>query len=392
MFQDTDLLWFLVPLFMYFGFVLGKRGSERTSGQRVSRLSSKYFRGLNYLLNEQQDKAIEIFLEIADRYSDTIETQLALGNLFRRRGEVDRAIRLHQKLFERPRLTAEQRLAALLELGEDYMKAGLLDRAETLFLDLLQIEPNVVPALEQLLQIYEQEQDWPQAIQIAERLHRVTGRPMGPQVAHFHCELADRARAKGDLAAAREHLQAARRADPRAVRPDLTEGKIALEQGDRRAALEWFARVGDLDRDYIAEVVAPIQRCAADPERIAEARAVLERFAERDPTLHALIALIDLVARQEGPEPAEALLRRHLRGLPSMRGLERLLKLELERGGGMAGCEVLRQVHDVVQRYLERKASYRCLHCGFGSKQLHWNCPSCKSWGSTKPVPALPGE
>ena len=170
-----ELLWLLLPIAAWSGYLVGRRGSERSSGERFSQLSQTYFSGLNYLLNEQPDKALEVFLKIAELDSDTFETQLALGNLFRRRGETDRAIRLHQDLYSRPKLSAEQRTIALVELGEDYMRAGLLDRAEALYTDLLAIDQHAPAALRHLISIYQQERDWNRAIEMAQRLRAAQG-------------------------------------------------------------------------------------------------------------------------------------------------------------------------------------------------------------------------
>ena len=173
--NELALLFLLLPVAAFSGWVLGRRRSERTSGARVSELSTSYFRGLNYLLNEQQDKAIEVFLKLADINRDTVETHLALGNLFRRRGEVDRAIRVHQALIARQNLSRDEKTVALLELGEDYMRAGLLDRAETLFTDLVAMDALAPSALRHLIGIYQHERDWGQAIEHAQRLEQASG-------------------------------------------------------------------------------------------------------------------------------------------------------------------------------------------------------------------------
>ncbi|MEO8459935.1 MAG: lipopolysaccharide assembly protein LapB, partial [Dokdonella sp.] len=177
--NEQALLFLLLPIAALSGWFLGRRRSERTSGARVSELSSNYFRGLNYLLNEQQDKAIEVFLKLAEVNRDTIETHLALGNLFRRRGEVDRAIRVHQHLIARPNLNEAEKTVALLELGEDYMRAGLLDRAETLFTDLVSMDALAPSALTHLVSIYQHERDWNKAIENARKLESATGESRG---------------------------------------------------------------------------------------------------------------------------------------------------------------------------------------------------------------------
>src|SRR3954471_4634011 len=198
--------WFflLLPVAALSGWVIGRRGGKLHSESQVSRLSTTYFRGLNYLLNEQPDKAIELFLHIAELDKETFETQVALGHLFRRRGEVDRAIRLHQALVERRDLSDAQKVQALLALGEDYMRSGLLDRAETVFSDLAKIDQRAPQALKHLIGIYQAERDWAKAIENATRYEEITGEPMGKLVAMFEGELADRLRASGETDAVRD--------------------------------------------------------------------------------------------------------------------------------------------------------------------------------------------
>ena len=227
-------IWFvvLVALAALAGWVIGRRGGERHSDSQVSKLSTTYFRGLNYLLNEQPDKAIELFLHIAELDKETFETQVALGHLFRRRGEVDRAIRLHQGLVQRADLNDQQKVQALLALGEDYMRSGLLDRAETVFSDLTRIDERAPQALKHLIGIYQTERDWEKAIDNATRYEEVTGEPMGKLIAQFECELAERHRAAGRLDQARESIARANAADAMSVRAGIIEGRLESDFGN----------------------------------------------------------------------------------------------------------------------------------------------------------------
>jgi lipopolysaccharide biosynthesis regulator YciM len=205
----TDLLWLLLPLAAASGWLAARFEQKRHARQSFD-LPSAYFKGLNFLLNEQPDKAIEVFMRVLEVNSDTVETHLALGNLFRRRGEVERAIRIHQNLIARPTLDKEQRSHALLELGQDYLKAGLFDRAENLFLELAEIRAHSEQALKLLLHIYQQEKEWEKAISITRKLARVSGKNLDEMIAHFYCELADHDYARKNYSAAREHLKRVR--------------------------------------------------------------------------------------------------------------------------------------------------------------------------------------
>ncbi|MCL6618917.1 lipopolysaccharide assembly protein LapB [Thermomonas hydrothermalis] len=379
-------MWFIiaVPLAALAGWVIGRRGGERHSGHQVSKLSTTYFRGLNYLLNEQPDKAIELFLHVAELDRDTFETQVALGHLFRRRGEVDRAIRLHQALAQRQDLTDTQKIQALSALGEDYMRAGLLDRAETVFNDLAQLDQRAPQALRHLIEIYQSERDWEKAIANAIRYEEVTGQPMGKLIAHFECELAERHRSNGDVEAARAAIVRAYAADPTSVRAGIAEGRLEAEAGNTHAAIRALERAARHDPDFLP-VILPM--LLAQYEKIGErtgARAFLSAMCEHYRGIAPVLALARMVEAEEGIAAARQYLAEQLKDRPSVRGEAALIDLSLA-----AGADALATLHDlkhITDQLLVRNPSYRCNRCGFGARSHHWQCPSCKEWGSVKPL------
>lgn len=385
------LLFLLLPVAAFSGWVLGRRRSERTSGARVSELSTNYFRGLNYLLNEQQDKAIEVFLKLAEINRDTVETHLALGNLFRRRGEVDRAIRVHQNLIARPNLRDEEKTVALLELGEDYMRAGLLDRAETLFTDLVAMDALAPPALRHLIGIYQHERDWHKAIEHAQRLERVTGESQSMMIAQFHCELAEQARAAGDADAARVHVADAFAVQSECVRANMILGHIESGQGNLAAAIEAFERVAELDVDYLPEILSPLLNCYARSQQMQRAEDFLKRIIEHHRGVSPVLALARLYATTRGEDKAVEFLNDSLRQRPSVRALMALIDMNLGKLQGEARANFL-TLRDLTRQLVEGKALYRCNRCGFGAKAHHWQCPSCKTWGSVRPIHGAVGE
>jgi lipopolysaccharide assembly protein B len=385
------LFWLLLPVAAASGWYLARRGSERSSGQRVSQLSSNYFRGLNYLLNEQPDKAIEVFLEIAELDSGAVETQLALGNLFRRRGEVDRAIRLHQNLIARPALSAEQKTTALLELGEDYMRAGLLDRAENLLSDLVAINAHAPQALRHLIAIYQQERDWPKAIEHARRLQKASGEKLGEMIAQFHCELAEQSRAAGNTEGARRHLDNAVANDAKCVRACIIEGRLDLENGDPLRAIEAFSRVPEFDADYVPEVLAPVIECHEQLGDSAGARQWLEGLVRSHQGISAVLALYRMIEAAEGRPRAVSFLTEQLRARPSVRGLAALIETSLD-GASPEARDSLEILRDLSAKLLAGKPMYRCHRCGFGARAHHWQCPSCKTWNSVKPIQGVAAE
>jgi lipopolysaccharide biosynthesis regulator YciM len=381
-----ELLWLLLPVAAASGWFLAKRECERGVGARRIDFPPDYFKGLTYLLNEQPDKAIEVFIKMVEVDSETVETHLALGNLYRRRGEVDRAIRIHQNLIARLTLDREQRTYALLELGLDYMRAGLLDRAESLLLELLELQEHVVPALQQLIDIYQQEKDWERAIATARKLEAATGKPQRTVIAHYCCEMAEAARRASDTEHALSRLREALAHDPRCVRASLIEGDIAVQRAEYREAIQAYQRVEQQDRAYLAETVAPMVYCYRALSDINGVVPYLQRAWEVYRDNAALLALTQLVKEQRGEEAAVDFITRHLRGYPFIRGFAELIELQLAHSSGVAR-ESLLLLRDVTRQLMADRPGYKCHKCGFYGKSLYWQCPGCRNWSSIKPLP-----
>lgn len=386
-----EVLWLLLPFAAWSGYLIGRRGSERSSGERFSRFSQTYFSGLNYLLNEQPDKALEVFLKIAELDSDTFETQLALGNLFRRRGETDRAIRLHQDLYSRPKLSDEQRTIALLELGEDYMRAGLLDRAEALYTDLLAIDQRASAALRHLISIYQQERDWNRAIAMAQRLRAVSDEGISPLIAQFYCELAEQARSRGDSKESRQLGREALAVDARCVRAHMLLGRLEIGAGADDAAIRYFEKAAEIDPDFLSEILEELLSAYGRAGRNDRAEAFLDLMMQRDRGVAAVLARCAMIEHSAGRGEAVGFLADRLHLRPSVRGVLKVIDLSFPSESGER-AEAVGLIRELLHRLLERKTSYRCNRCGFSPRALHWQCPSCKSWGSIKPVHGVPGE
>ena len=382
----NEWFWFFLflPLAALSGWIIGRRGGQRHGDTQVSRLSSTYFRGLNYLLNEQPDKAIELFLHIAELDKETFETQVALGHLFRRRGEVDRAIRLHQGLVQRAGLNDQQKVQALLALGEDYMRSGLLDRAETVFSDLTRIDERAPQALKHLIGIYQTERDWEKAIDNAMRYEEVSGEPMGKLVAQFECELAERHRTANDSELARAAIARAYQADATSVRAGILEGRIESDAGNHEAAIRAYERAARHDSDYLPEVLPSLMANYELGGDLSGARAFLSEMCEHYRGIAPVLALTRLVEAQEGVSAARAYLARQLKDRPSVRGEAALIDLTLAEGADPTAT--LNDLKHITDQLLVRNPSYRCTRCGFGARTHHWQCPSCKEWGTVKPL------
>jgi lipopolysaccharide biosynthesis regulator YciM len=381
----------LVPIAFVLGWWTSRQFGARRSGAEVSALSSDYFRGLNYLLNEEQDKAIEVFLKLAEYNRDTVETHLALGNLFRRRGEVDRAIRLHQHLVSRPGLTDAMKTVALLELGEDYMRAGLLDRAEALFCDLVAMNAHAPSALRHLIAIYQHERDWHKAIEHARRLEVMTGEDEAPMIAQFYCELADRSRQHGARAEARDYLRQAFECQPGCVRAFMLTGRLLSEDGQHADAVTAYESAIQTDIPFTPEILPPLLNSYARSQQMERAEGFLREMIGRYHGVSPVLALAHLYKERDGERAAIDFLTTQLRQRPSVRGLMALIDATMDKIEGEARENFL-ILRDLTRKLLEGQAMYRCSRCGFGAKAHHWQCPSCKSWSTIRPIHGVASE
>jgi pentatricopeptide repeat protein len=380
----------LVPAAAYSGWWLAKYISARTEAQRNRRFSNRYFQGLNYLLNEQPDKAIQVFMEMAEVNQDTFETHLALGSLFRRRGEVDRAIRLHQNIISKQSLDEAQRTKALLELGEDYMRAGLFDRAERLFSEMTERGAHAPSAVRHLLDIYQQEKDWEHALEMARQLEGLTGERMGVQMAHFCCELAEAELHRNQPEAARKHLRQARRNDPGSIRARLVLARIAQHAQAWDEALGAFEEVADMSGDYIPDFLPAYLDCAEQCGQQQRAREHMQAWCALYGSISVVLRLTADIREREGVAAATGFLAAELARNPSVRGLDQLIELKLAGGPDLpSGDDILRAV---AQKLLARQPSHRCAQCGYSGHTNYWQCPSCKHWGTTRTIHGVLGD
>jgi lipopolysaccharide biosynthesis regulator YciM len=383
------IIW-LLPVAGFGGWLYGRRSASSGLSDQ-GKLHPEYFKGLNYVLNEQPDKAIEVFVKMLEVDSETVETHLALGNLFRRRGEVDRAIRIHQNLIARPNLDREQRALALLELGMDYMKSGLLDRAESLFSELVETGFYSVAAFTELLDIYEQEKDWENAIKTARRLELSSGHSLNEMIAQFHCEQACEVLIHGQYRSARELLKKAINIDANCVRASLIEADMLKQEGKYKQAIRIYKRVEKQDPEYIPEAVSPMLECYRQLEKPDEFRNYLHTVVDTHGGITPTIMLTELIAEQDGEEEAMIYITNELKKRPTVRGVDRLIEYALIPAQGKAKDDLM-TIKDLTGKLLEDRTIYKCNHCGYDVKALHWQCPGCKNWNTVKPIHGLEGE
>lgn len=377
LFEYWQLL--LIPVFFAVGWIAARVDMQQVVHESRT-LPRSYFQGLNFLLNEQPDKAIDSFLEVAKVDSQTVELHFALGNLFRRRGETERAIRMHQNLIDLPDLDDKVRLQALSELGQDYLKAGLLDRAEEIFNKLLGTDFEE-EAKRNLLEIYQVEKEWLKAVEIARELPDVASHR---DIAEYYCELAANEIMRSRPDSAREYLEVATQENRKCVRASLLQGDLLLQELDLNGAIEAWQRIEQQDPAYLALVAQRLLEAYRKLERPAEGIALLSGYLERYPSLDLLEVVYQLVLESEGVEAAYRLVRAELQRNPTLLGLEKLMSARLP----LVAPEVRPDVElarTIIQGYTKRLSRYRCDNCGFKARQFYWRCPACGGWETYPP-------
>ncbi|NMG33118.1 lipopolysaccharide assembly protein LapB [Azoarcus sp. TTM-91] len=381
--MEIEFWWLLaLPLFFALGWLAARIDIKQVVKESRA-LPRSYFAGLNFLLNEQQDKAIDAFIEAVRIDPQTIELHFALGSLFRRRGETDRAIRMHQILVDREDLNEDQRLQALSELGQDFLKAGLLDRAEAVFLKLRDTREKDM-ALRYLLEIYQQEKDWAKAIEVAGALPDHEGLMWRREVANFHCELAASALADSRYDEVRRQVEEALFINRRCVRASLLLGDVLAAEGRDEEALETWKKIESQDPVYLALAAERIMDAYGRLERVEQGHQLLKSWLERHASLDLLDELFHWELEKQGPKAAYDLVREELKRNPTLLGLDKLLEAALLAAPAEQRSDI-ELVKQLIHGHTRKVARYRCDACGFKARQFHWRCPACGGWETYPP-------
>lgn len=396
--MNDYLVFLLLFIAIAIGWFLGRRSPRQV--KTSPDLPSQYYKGLNYLLDGRQDGAVDAFIGALEVNSETLETHIALGNVLRKKGEVERAIRIHQNLLARPSLPRAQVHQAHLELARDYISAGLLDRAERLLLDLVkESSPQRRASQRLLIDIYQRERDWQRAIDVATQLvprksllggapseiGGATPQPVTIGLSHYYCELAKERHEAGEYPEARQLLQEALIHDKRSVRASIMLGRVECDSGRFKQAIKALRKVRTQDADFIAETIPTLRRCYRELDDEKSLRGYLQDCLDSSPGAPLVIAAAEDLLEAEGIAVAEEFLAVHLAKQPSLLGLKQLLGLKISLSDGEAR-EHLSLLQGLVARLVEERPSYRCVHCGFSGLHLHWFCPGCKYWGTMKPI------
>ena len=375
------------------GWVLGRRSSVQAAAL------NDYFSGRRDT-RRTEDPSLDGMVEDLAADGGSAQTRIALGVQLRRRGEVDGAVRVHEDVLARPGLAVDDAVRARLELARDYTSAGLLDRAEELLLELVQDFPEQARVGRMhLLEIYEIERDWQRAIDVAKallprKLQRDRPAPGGMpergqrpalRLAHYCCELAEEARFSGDPGAARQLLQDALSHDKQCVRASILLSQLEYDAGRYREAAQALQRVRLQDPDYLPETIDLLRQCHDELGDQQSLRTYLLECLALRPTPGLVAAVARDMARADGPAAADRFLSEQLLKYPSLTGMAQLIGLQLQAAEGKPR-EEFAMLQNLTHSLVASRPSYRCGHCGFAGKHLHWSCPGCKHWGSIKAI------
>jgi lipopolysaccharide assembly protein B len=387
---ELEYWWLLVlPLFFTLGWITARVDIKHLISESTT-LPAAYFKGLNFLISDQHNKAVDAFSEAMQANTDSLELHFALGSLFRRTGETDRAINMHLNLLDKKELTPNQKNAVKAELAQDYLKAGLYDRAEELFKGLDDTRYRQ-PALHSLQEIYVREREWTRAIETATELERLSGVPFRREIAQYYCELAmnDIIAQKQD--AARNHLHEALDANKNCVRANVLLGDLEASTGAHQAAISHWKRIEFQQPEYLGLIAGKMLKSYRANDQLNQGLAQLNSYLETYKLPSLMSTLYEATLAEEGAEKAAKLARNELIRQPSLTTLDQLLQAramadETKKQSSNQDIQLMQQT---VRNAIGNRTAYHCDQCGFRAKQHHWQCPACNAWES---LPAEPSE
>ena len=390
--MESLVIYLILLLAIVAGWVLGSFTARNRRKQTLDteNIFEDYFVGLNYLLNDEPDEAIDTFIKALEINSETFETHLALGALLRRRGKVDKAIKVHQTLLARPGLEPSFSDSTSLQLAVDYISAGLLDRAERLLDDILSVNsPAKWDALRHLITIYQTEKEWEKAINCSAMLLANSAYKKEAELkaaaAHYCCEFAEQSLKEEQPNKAKELIKRAFSFDKDNVRASLLLARIEQLVGNFKSATKYLIKVRKNNPEFIGQILGPLAECYEQLQNMPEYEELLSNSLQDEPDVSVVLALSQLIRNRAGDEAAIEFLNEYLIKKPSLTGLVELLRLQIPKAGAKVGSN-LNLLQLTVDKVLRKTPAYQCNHCGYESRNLYWLCPSCKKWDKIKPI------
>ncbi|PIE23961.1 MAG: lipopolysaccharide assembly protein LapB [Neptuniibacter caesariensis] len=377
------------------GWLLGRRECAKSKAARPqTNISHEYFTGLEYLLNEKMDEAIESFIRALEINSDTVPAHLALAKLFRRKGDVDRAIQIHQNLLARPDLTRSDFMRIEMALARDYYAVGLLDRAENLLQEIIKSKASadiLAKAQVLLIKLYEKEGEWEDALNTADKLPQDKRKQLLIELTHYYCELAENCIRSKQLKKASELLKKAEQMGTKNVRVNLLKAKISMHTEQWKSAIRSLKAVAKQDKLFVSETIPYLKQCYTRLGDLNAYTSYLKSSLTSAPSTTVIVALAEQIKEERGAYAAGSFITEELKRRPSVKGFNSLIDLHLEHGS-VSAKDSLKVLRGLTGQLELSKPVYRCNSCGFSGRNLLWQCPSCKSWGTTKPIQGLEGE
>ncbi|MBO37072.1 MAG: lipopolysaccharide assembly protein LapB [Anaerolineaceae bacterium] len=388
--METWPLYILIVAAIGIGWWIGRRERVKSTDTAVP----NYYQGLNYLLNEEPDRAVTTFIQDLEVNKDTLETHLALGGLLRRRGELEKAVVVHENILLNARLDRDVMLNVQLELAQDYLLAGLLDRAEDLLLKLTQEEGHIrSESMKLMLEIYEREKEWHRAVEMGELLAvGEDSEKYERAISHYYCEIAEDLLKLGPRDEARQAISDAIGHDANNARVSLVLGRLELAENRPADAIRALKRIKDQDPVYVAESLDLLKAAYEDnTESLQDFRQYLFECLEITPSISIVLTLAMQIRDEQGDEAVAKFISNYLKRNPTIRGLTQLIDLHMDNTDGIAR-QNLAVLRSFAEALVADKPAYRCKGCGFDGKKMRWRCPSCKKWGSIEPIFGLEGE
>lgn len=381
----AELLWLLLPVAACSGYLAALKSTgakifNKSKQNQEFKFNQKYIKGLNCILNEETDKAVDIFIDLFSVDHDTVETHMALGSLFRRRGEVERALRIHQNVIARPNLCSEQRLNGMIELGYDYLCAGVLDRAENIFKDIIKQYPHNITSLKYLLNIYHQQREWLSAIDIALLLQKYSTNRFDKNIAHYYCELAEQKNEYGHTNDAYFYNRQALKYQSDNVRANLLLAILSICNSQVKKGLRIYINLAETSSKYL-DIILPLLINTYNQyysSKNNEVLSFIEVLSIKKPQVLAIKEVVYLLFDNKGYEYTKSLLAKSVANSSKLRILHNLL--ELIGTQSFVDSNHFRIFYNSIENLLSDQKNYLCNNCGFTFRELLWSCPSCKNW------------
>ncbi|MGC7561227.1 lipopolysaccharide assembly protein LapB [Pasteurella sp. PK-2025] len=391
-----ELLFLLLPIAAAYGWYMGHRSAKKDQESISNKLSRDYVTGVNFLLSNQPEKAVDLFLNILQKQeteneiesSSQFEAELTLGNLYRSRGEVDRALRIHQALDRSPDYTFEQKLLAKQQLAKDFMTIGFYDRAETLYIILVDEPEFAENALQQLAQLYQKTKEWKKAINVAEKLAKIAPKEDNIELAQYYCEYA-KSLALQEKEDPRPWLEQALKVSPQCVRASMLLGELLIARKDYQSAVRILENVLQQKPAYVGEILAPLKDCYQQLNQLENFELFLIKASHSVKNSAVELALADLIEEIDGKAAAQAKLYQQLNQHPTTLLFHRFIQYQIDDAEAGRGKESLVLLHKMVGERIKQRAGYRCAKCGYSAHKLIWCCPSCRRWESIKPIDGI---